>query len=143
MIKFLNGTWNSKFTLLVDNLGIIHWFVDASYAMHYDCKGHTGSKKLTLGSGAITSFSRKQKINLNSLTEAELIGVNDTNPQTLWTRYFMECQGYKMKENIAFQDNKSAIILEKNDKKSSSKRMKHIKVHYFLFRTKRIQKRWM
>ena len=28
---------------MADNLGIIRWFVDASYAIHNDCKGHTGS----------------------------------------------------------------------------------------------------
>ena len=46
--------------LLADNLGIM-WFVDASCATYNDCEGHMDSM-LTLGSGAITSFSRKQKL---------------------------------------------------------------------------------
>ena len=45
-----------------DKLGIIQWFVDASYAIHNDCKGHKCSM-VTIGLGAITNFSRKQKIN--------------------------------------------------------------------------------
>ena len=87
-------------------------FVDASYAIHDVCIGHTSSM-LTLGSLAITSFSRKQKIDAKSSTEAELIGVDDDLSKILWTRYFMKSQGYKIDENILFQANKSAILLER------------------------------
>ena len=83
---------------------------------------------IMMGAGAVTSFSRKQKLNAKSSTKAELIGVDDALPQILWTSYFMECQGYKVSENIIFQDNKSTLILEKNGKASSSKRTKHIRV---------------
>ena len=68
------------------------------------------------------SFSQKQKINSISLTESELIGVDGALPQILWTRYFMERQGYKVEDNILFQDNKSAILLEKNGKTYSTKK---------------------
>ena len=85
---------------------------------------------MTLGLGAIISFSQKQKINSKSLTESELVGVDDALPQILWNRYFMESQGYN-EDNILFQDNKSAILLKKNGKTSSTKRTKHIKVSYF------------
>jgi hypothetical protein len=34
-------------------------------------------------------------------------------------------------ENIVFQDNRSAMLLEKNGKASSSKRTKHINIRYF------------
>ena len=40
---------------------------------------------MMMGCGAITSFSRKQKINASSSTEAELIGLDDASPQILWT----------------------------------------------------------
>jgi hypothetical protein len=39
-----------KLTLSGDKLSIIKWFVDASYAMHMDGKGHTGSM-MTLREG--------------------------------------------------------------------------------------------
>ena len=42
-------------------------------------------------------------------------------------------------ENIIFQDNNSAILLEKNGKTSSGKRTKHISIRYF-FVTDRINK---
>ena len=36
-----------------------------------------------------------------------------------------------MKENILYQDNMSAMLLEKNRKKSSTKNPKHINVRYY------------
>jgi hypothetical protein len=52
---------------------------------------------------------------------------------------FHEEQGYGFKDNVLFQDNKSPILLEKNGKASSSKRMKHIDIRY-LFITDRVSK---
>ena len=43
----------------------------------------------------------------------------------------MEAQGYSPRETIVYQDNKSAMLLEKNEKFSSSKIMKHMNVRYF------------
>jgi hypothetical protein len=52
----------------------------------------------------------------------------------------MKPQGYGVKDNVLFQDNKSSIILEKNGKSSSSKRMKHINIRYF-FITDHVKRR--
>jgi hypothetical protein len=60
-------------------------------------------------------------------------------PMILWSRYFLLEQGFEVSENILFQDSKSAMLLEKNDRASSSKRTKHINVRYY-FVTDRIAK---
>jgi hypothetical protein len=52
----------------------------------------------------------------------------------LWTRYFVEGQGYGVKASILNQDNLSAILLEKNGGASSIKRTKHINVRYFFIK---------
>jgi hypothetical protein len=76
--------------------------------------------------------STKQKLNTRSSTETEIVGADDfVMPAICWTRYFMEAQGYQVNDNVLFQDNKSAILLEKNGKASSSKRTKHISIRYF------------
>jgi hypothetical protein len=67
----------------------------------------------------------------------ELVGANDVMPQILWTRYFLEAQGYKVEGNVLYQDNKSAMLLESNGRGSSSKRTRHINIRYF-FITDRI-----
>jgi hypothetical protein len=60
--------------------------------------------------------------------------VDDASPQMLWTRYFIEEQGYGVQASILNQDNLSAILLEKNGKASSGKRTKHINVRYFFIK---------
>jgi hypothetical protein len=71
--------------------------------------------------------------------ESEIVGANDFMQAICWTQYFMEAQGYEVQDNILFQDNKSAILLEKNGKALSSKRTKHINIGYF-FITDRVDK---
>ena len=60
---------------------------------------------------AVYSASIKHDFNTNISTEAELVGVDDLMPQIIWMRYFLEDQGYKMSDNITYQDNQSSMIL--------------------------------
>ena len=69
MIKYLNGTNKKYLTLSVDDLKVIKWYVDTSFAVHPDFKSHTGAI-VTMGQGAMQSVSRKQKIKTRSSTEA-------------------------------------------------------------------------
>jgi hypothetical protein len=101
--------------------------------MHGDCRGHTGAI-MSLGRGSVIGMSKKQKLNTKSSTKCELVGVDDASPQMLWTRYFVEGQGYGVKASILNQDNLSAILLEKNGRASSSKRINHINVRYFFIK---------
>ena len=43
----------------------------------------------------------------------------------------MEAQGYKIEENILYQDNKSTILLIENGKKSSGKQTQAVNIWYF------------
>jgi hypothetical protein len=126
-------------TLEADNLQVVKWWVDASYAVHPDMKSHTGAT-MTLGKGSVYSASVRQKLNTKSSTEAELVGVDDLMPQILWTKYFLEEQGFEVRENTIYQDNQSAMLLENNGRASSSKRTRHINIRYF-FITDRIKMR--
>ena len=94
---------------------------------------------MSYGTGAPISGSQKQKLNTRSSTEAELVGVDDFITKILWTQLFMEEQGYEITRNILYQDNKSAMLLEKNGKKSSGKRTRAINIRYF-FVTDQIEK---
>jgi hypothetical protein len=120
---------------------MIQWWVDASYAVHPNMRSHIGAT-MTLGKGSPYSISRKQKINTRSSTEAELVGVNDAMCLIIWTRLFLEAQGYKVKDNVVYQDNQSAMLLENNGKRSSSKNTKHIEIRYF-FITDNIRRKQM
>ena len=76
---------------------------------------------MSLGKGIIYGTSTRQKLNTRSSTEAELVDVDDCMSQILWTRYFLDAQGYNINDCIVYQDNKSAILLEQNGQASSSK----------------------
>jgi hypothetical protein len=86
---------------------------------------------MILGKGAAYGTSTRQTLNTKGSTESELVGVNDVMPQVLWTCYFLEAQGYGVDDSIVYQDNQSAILLEKNGRTSSGKRTRHINIRYF------------
>jgi hypothetical protein len=135
VLSYLKGTLHMPLILSADSLTLSRWWVDAAYAVHDDCWGHTGAG-MSFGQGMALSYSWKQKINTKSSTEAELVGEDDSLGCILWSRYFMIEQVYDMDPSLLYQDNMSAILLETNGRASSSKRTKHIKVKYFLIKDK-------
>jgi hypothetical protein len=137
-MKYLRGTRTLLLIFSANGTGILKWWVDAAFAVHPNMQGHSGGG-LSLGRGFPIVSSTKQKLNTRRSTESEIVGANDFMPAICWTRYFMEAQGYQVQDNILFQDNKSAILLEKNGKASSSKRTKHVNIRYF-FITDRVDK---
>lgn len=137
LIEYLRSSIDLPLTLGATSGGVLHWYVDASFAVHQNMRGHTGGA-LTLGQGFPITSSSKQKLNTRSSTESELVGVDDMMSLIVWTRNFLKSQGYVVIDNILYQDNKSAILLERNGKMSSGKRTKHIAVRYF-FVTDRIK----
>ena len=86
---------------------------------------------MTLGQGAITAISTKQKINTRSSTEAELVSTDDIIAKVIWTKRFIEAQGYNVDENIIHRDNQSTMKLEQNGKASSGKRTRHFNIKFF------------
>ena len=110
--------------------------MDAANGVHPDLRGHTGGT-FSLGKGSVFSKSTKQKLNTASSTEAELVGTFECMAKVIWTNYFLKAQGYEVGNTVVYQDNMSAILMEKNGKSSSSKRTKHINMRYFF-----IQDRW-
>jgi hypothetical protein len=91
LMEYLRKDSTRPLVLGADNDGLLMWYVDASFAVHPNMRGHI----------------------------------------ILWTRYFLLSQGYGIVENLLLQDNKSAILLERNGKASSSKRTRHINIRYF------------
>jgi len=65
---------------------------------------------------------------------SSVFGLYDKIGDVLWTRQFLEAQGYKINTNIVYQDNMSTLSLAKNGYVSSSKWTKHIKAKYFFVR---------
>ena len=77
MIRYLYGKKESYLTLSDDDLKVIKWYVDASFAVHLDFKSHTGTI-MTMVQRAMQKVSGKQKLNTRRSTDAELVAVDDT-----------------------------------------------------------------
>ena len=131
LFKFVRVDNDLPLILSVDKSGILKWYIDGSHVVHPNMRGHTG-KGPTIKQGFSISVLSKQKLNTRSSTELENFGFYQLMPLVLWTRSFLEYQGYGVTENIIYQDNKGAILLENNDKSSSSRRTKHINIILFL-----------
>ena len=80
---------------------------------------------------ACLSTPPPSRINTQSSTETKLVAAEDFMPIILWTNYFLNLQGYGTTNTILYQESQSAIHLEKNGGKSSSKRIKHLNCRYY------------
>ena len=68
---------------------------------------------------------------MKSVCEAELVATSEYLPYNIWLKNFLEKQGYVVKENTIYQDNQSAIRLEKNGRNSCTGNSRHIDIRYF------------
>jgi hypothetical protein len=130
IFRYLNGTKDLVLKLCPDNLQINCW-IDAAYATHNDMKSHSGYL-IGLGNNGSFTFVRssKQKLVTKSSTEAELVALNDGISQVMWTRYYLEYQGYKQLPTIVFQDNMSTMFMANNGE-GNHNHSKHINIRYF------------
>ena len=136
MVRYLRGMAELPLILCADSATVVKWWVDGSHAIHPNMRSHSGGC-ISLSAGMLSTGSSKQKLNMHSSTETELIAVDDFMPQILWTNLFLEVLDYKTLDTILYQDNQSAILLEKNGTRSSSTWTKHLNCHYY-FITDRI-----
>ena len=83
-----------------------------------------------------------KNINTRSSTETKLVGADNASTMILWVLLFVESQNFGVDKNIIYQYNKSTVILENNDKKSSSKHTRALKIRY-LFLTDQIEKGYL
>jgi hypothetical protein len=130
MMRFLKKTQDDVACMEAHDMRIIRWWLDASFAVHPDMRSHTGAV-MSLGKGAIIAMSTKQKINTRSSCESELVSFDDIIPKCMWTKLFIEAQGYGVENNLVYRDNQSAMKLELNGKASSGKRTRHFNIKYF------------
>src|SRR5210317_2066024 len=130
VLAYLRDTIDKPLILRIDDLTVVKTWTDVSFAVHDDFKSHTGNI-ISMGRGALYARSMGQKLNTTSTTESELVGASDCLGQTLWTVNFLEHQGIKVKKNYYYQDNESAIRLEKNGIKSAGKRSRHINIRFY------------
>jgi hypothetical protein len=100
-MRHIRGTRDLPLILSANGSHIFRWWVDASFAVHPNLRGHAGGG-LSLGRGFPIVSSTKQRLNTRSSTEPELVGADDFMPAACWTRYFMEAQGYIQSRTMSY-----------------------------------------
>ena len=126
-----------------DKRNLLFAFVDASYALHNDMKGHTGALIFDECGNLLFASSTKQKLMGKSSTDAEIIAVHSVmNTIETIKDLFDELNHThngssdpNLPPVCLYQDNQSAIFLMENGDSSSDK-SKHMKVRYFYIKSK-------
>ena len=95
---------------------------------------------MSMGVETLHAKSGIQKLNTKSSTEVEIVGVSEYFPYNIWMTNFMDAQGYKIKNNVLYEDNQSAIRIEQNRRNSCTGNSRHIDIIYF-FVVDRIKKK--
>ena len=67
---------------------------------------------LSMERGFTIVGSTKHNLNTQISTETEIVAMDDCIPAILWNRCWLDAQVCDVFENIVYQDNKSAILLE-------------------------------
>jgi hypothetical protein len=86
LMEYLRGDQDCPLILSGEYDGVLMWYVDAAFVVHPNMHRHIGNG-LTMGRGFSIAVSTKQKLNINNLTESELVGANDMMPTILWMWY--------------------------------------------------------
>ena len=61
----------------------------------------------------------------------EVVAADEIVSPMIWTQLFLKAQGYPIKENILYQDNKSTMFLKTNGHNSAGKCSCHLNIQYF------------
>ena len=78
MIKYFNGGNKKYLTLSADDIKVVKWYADISFAVHPYFKIRTGAI-INMGHGTMQSVSKKRKLNTRRSTEDELVAVDNAS----------------------------------------------------------------
>jgi hypothetical protein len=130
LLKFLKRTKDDIRIMGADDILKLETWVDASHATHANMRGHTGGT-MSFGWGVVHEKSAKQKLNTKSTTESEVVALSEYVPHKVLMTNFLGAQGYELDRCVMYQDNESAIKMEKNGRNSCTGNSRHISIRYF------------
>jgi hypothetical protein len=109
VFEYLKGSTDMGLTFKPDEIKL-HYWIDASYNLHHDSRGHTGIV-VTVGlkNAPIYVRSQKHKIYTRSSTESELVATDEGVLHLLWLILVFDFLGYPQQPVKVLQDNLSHL----------------------------------
>lgn len=131
VLKYLNYTKDLPYVLFFQAPLVVVSSADASYATTHDYRSVSGGT-VSLGGAVVHAESKTQKIVTKSSHEAEIVCASDYGGRPLWTRNFLQSQGYQVNGTpiVIEQDNMGAMATLTSNKPPSDK-SRHINIRYF------------
>ena len=127
VLQFLSQTiWGYR-VIGADNIYEVLTYVEASYAMHNNMRGHNGGC-MTFGWGLIHEKLYKQKLNTKGSTESEVVRASGFVQFSIWLAIYMEHQDYNVKRKQLVQDNIISMKMEKNGQYLCAVNYRHINI---------------
>ena len=96
LIRYLRHTLYICLVLGKDDTGVVRWWMDASYAVHPDMRGHTGAT-MSMGNGSVFSGSWKQKLVTRSSRRVRLWESSTCCPRFYGRRSSWKTKGWKLR----------------------------------------------
>ena len=124
---FINRKINDKRIISVYNVHMLFILVDTSHVSH----DMETQEVWYMVRGVIHCKLSTQKLNIKSTTKSEWVVVNEYLPYNVRYISFLGVQGYKIVNNILFQDNKSGIKIDTNGWSCCTGSSKHIEIKYY------------
>ena len=128
-VRYLRATLTFKLSLSAEQPFCLYAYIDAAYAVHKDFKSHTGVC-LSMGTGILFARSVKQRLNVKSSTEAELVGIGDGLNNVIWAYNFLCALGFNVAPVVVWHDNQSVITMLTTGF-TGNQRSRHINIRYY------------
>ena len=134
VLGYLKRTSDYRMRFSPENLQL-HAYVDASYAIHPDCRSHQGAI-IRLGSTSAPFYAKSSVIKnvVRSSTEAEIFAANDLVSDLLWAIDLMTELGFPQQTVPVYEDNQAVVHLLTAPDFNFQTRSKHIRVRYSFLR---------
>ena len=131
VLGYLKRTSDYRMRFSPENLQL-HAYVDASYAIHPDCRSHQGAI-IRLGSTSAPFHAKSSVIKnvVRSSTEAEIFAANDLVSDLLWAIDLMTELGFPQQ---TYEDNQAVVHLLTAPDFNFQTRSKHIRDRYSFLR---------
>ena len=115
LLSYLQYTIDMPRIIGANDVDVLQTWVDVPYAIHYDLRGDIGGI-ISLGHGIVHDKFSQQKLNTKSSTGTEAVEASDYSRYTLYIKWILRDQGYNSRRKIFYQDNMSAMKMEKNSR---------------------------